>query len=218
MTKVEAIRALMNEYHGVVTWEILYNEIERYYPNAKRSSDWKAGLRGVLYRELGKRFKRIDKSVYALIDYNEQNLIADTEHIDSLVTEKEVLAVVRTQQSKFRDDLLKKLKFCPVTMVSDKRLLVASHIKPWCVSNNTERLDVFNGFVFTPLYDTLFDRGLITFTADKMMHISPSLSKNTVKYLNLRNVLLTRLPTEGRENYLKFHNEKIFIGNVSDYE
>lgn len=216
MTKVEAIQALMQEYNGVVTWELLYNEIERYYPNAKKSPEWKAGLRGVLYRDLGKKFKRLDKSVYALIDYDEQNLIA--KHTENIVTEKEVLTVVRTQQAKFRDDLLEQLKVCPITMVSDKRILVASHIKPWCLSNDTEKLDVFNGFILTPLYDKLFDRGLITFTENKMMYISPSLSKNTVKCLNLHNGFFKNLPTEGREGYLKFHNDKIFIGNVSDYE
>lgn len=216
MTKVEAIQALMREYNGVVTWELLYNEIERYYPNAKKSTDWKAGLRGVLYRELGNKFKRIDKSVYALIDYNEENLIAN--HTDILITEKEVLTVVRTQQSKFRDNLLNQMKFCPITMVNDKRLLVASHIKPWCLSNDIEKLDVYNGFILTPLYDKLFDSGLITFTSNKMMYISPSLSQNTIKCLNLHNEFLSKLPTEGREKYLKFHNEKIFIGNVSDYE
>lgn len=216
MTKVEAIQALMREYNGVVTWELLYNEIERYYPNAKKSTDWKAGLRGVLYRELGNKFKRIDKSVYALIDYNEENLIAN--HTDLLITEKEVLTVVRTQQSKFRDNLLNQMKFCPITMVNDKRLLVASHIKPWCLSNDIEKLDVFNGFILTPLYDKLFDSGLITFTSNKMTYISPSLSQNTIKCLNLHNEFLSNLPTEGREKYLEFHNEKIFIGNVSDYE
>ncbi len=212
MTKVEAIQALMNEYNGVVTWEVLYNEIERYYPNVKNSSEWKAGLRGVLYRELGKKFKRIDKSVYALIDYNEKNLIAQSENC--LITEKEILTVVRTQQAKFRDSLLKQLKFCPITMIKDKRLLVASHIKPWCLSNDIEKLDVYNGFILTPLYDKLFDSGLITFTSKKMMYISPTLSKDTIQKFNLKNEYYSNLPIEGREKYLEFHNDKIFLGDA----
>lgn len=203
----------MIEYNGVITWEVLYNEIERYYPNAKKSTEWKAGLRGVLYRELGKKFKRIDKSVYALIDYDEKKLIADSDNY--LITEKEVLTVVRTQQAKFRKELLKHLKYCPITLVNDQRLLVASHIKPWCLSNDREKVDIFNGFILTPLYDKLFDSGLITFTSKKRMYISPSLSKSTVQKLNLHNEYYSNLPVEGREKYLEFHNDKIFIGNVT---
>lgn len=209
MTKVEAIQALMKEYNGIITWEVLYNDIEKYYPDAKKSTEWKAGLRGVLYRELNKKFKKIDKSVYALIDYDEKQLVADSDKF--IVTEKEVLSTVRTQQAKFRNDLLKALKICPITLVSDKRLLVASHIKPWCLSNDSEKLDINNGFILTPLFDKLFDSGLITFTSQKKMFISSSLSNATVKRLNLRQDYYEHLPTEGRERYLEFHNDKIFI-------
>lgn len=165
MTKVEAIEALMQEYNGIITLEIIYNEIEKYYPNAKSSNEWKSGLRGVLYRELGKKFKRIDKSVYSLIDYDERNLIVPQK--DLLITEQEVLSIVRTQQQNFRKKLLNHLKLCPITLINDKRLLVASHIKPWCLSNNDERVDIYNGFMLSPLYDKLFDSGLITFTDNK---------------------------------------------------
>lgn len=36
MTKVEAILALMEDYDGVVTLRMIYDEIEKYYPNAKK--------------------------------------------------------------------------------------------------------------------------------------------------------------------------------------
>lgn len=209
MTKVEAIKALMNEYGGIVTLELIYNEITKYYPNAKNSVQWQAGLRGVLYRELGKMFKRIDKSTYALIDYDERNLVS-CDNINE-ITEKEILTIVRTQQYKFRKNLLKHLKFCPITFVSDKRLLVASHIKPWSLSNSQEKLDINNGFIFSPLYDKLFDTGLITFNLEKRLIISPSLSNDAAEKLNIKSQIYNRLPIEGREEYLKFHNEKIFI-------
>ena len=67
MTKVEAIKALMKEYNGVISLKILYSEIEKYYPDAKKSEEWQAGLRGVLYRDLGKSFKRLDGSLYSLL-------------------------------------------------------------------------------------------------------------------------------------------------------
>lgn len=209
MTKVQAIEALMNDYNGVATLQLLYAEIERYYPNAKRSKEWQAGLRGVLYRDLGKTFKKIDEATYALLDFNILNLLPENERTG--VTEKEVMVKVRTLQYKFRNDLIKELKSCPITGVRDKRLLVASHIKPWCLSNDAEKLDIHNGFVLTPLYDTLFDRGLITFTKGKKLFLSPSLTSETIGLLNLESKVYDELPVNGREKYLEFHNDKVFI-------
>lgn len=209
MTKVQAIEALMKDNNGIATLQLIYARIESYYPNAKRSHDWQAGLRGVLYRDLGKTFRKIDEATYALIDYDIINLLPKCEQIG--VTEKEVLAKVRTLQYKFRNDLLKKLTHCPITGVQDKRLLVASHIKPWCLSTDAEKLDINNGFIFTPLYDALFDKGLITFTKGRKMLLSPSLSGNTIKLLNLEAQTYDDLPIGGREEYLEFHNDVIFV-------
>ena len=210
MTKVEAIKALMKEYNGVISLKILYSEIEKYYPDAKKSEEWQAGLRGVLYRDLGKSFKRLDGSLYSLIDYNEIDLLPNF-FKDNVVTEKEAVVKIRILQNKYRKDLLQCLKFCPITGISDERLLVASHIKPWRWSSDEEKLDVNNGFVFSPLYDKLFDIGLITFTAKKEMILSSTLSESTIKKLNLKHEIYDDLPVKGREKYLLFHNEKVFI-------
>ena len=74
MTKVEAIEKLMIDNGGTSTLSFIYNNIEKYYPTAKRSKDWEAGIRGVLYREINKkqRFKKIGLSIYALKDYVEE--------------------------------------------------------------------------------------------------------------------------------------------------
>lgn len=74
MTKVEAIAKVMKDNGGTASWDIIYQNIEKYYPTAKKSKDWEAGLRGVLYREIRnhKRFKRIGLSIFALADYEEE--------------------------------------------------------------------------------------------------------------------------------------------------
>jgi len=74
MTKVEAIKKLMEDSGGSVTWEMIYDNIEKYYPAAKTSKEWQAGLRGVLYRELGKQFKRVGLGIYALMDFEEEKV------------------------------------------------------------------------------------------------------------------------------------------------
>lgn len=72
MTKVEAIEHVLQDNGGAATWSYIYDNIEKYYPSAKNSKEWEAGIRGVLYKELNKRFKRLGISLYALIDYKEE--------------------------------------------------------------------------------------------------------------------------------------------------
>lgn len=59
MTKVEAIKKLMEDNEGVASWQYIYDNMEKYYPVAKTSQEWQAGIRGVLYREIrnNKNFK-----------------------------------------------------------------------------------------------------------------------------------------------------------------
>lgn len=74
ITKVEAIKKVLEEFNGVATWEQIYNNIEKYYPPAKASKAWKEGIRGVLYREIknNRNFKRIGLGIYALKEYKEE--------------------------------------------------------------------------------------------------------------------------------------------------
>lgn len=74
MTKVDAIEQVMIANGGSASLNQIYEQIEKYYPSAKQSETWDAGLRGVLYRELkhGNRFKKIGLSIYAVSDYQEE--------------------------------------------------------------------------------------------------------------------------------------------------
>ena len=77
----------------------------------------------------------------------------------------------REGQQKYREKLLEQCPYCPFTMVADDRLLIASHIKPWAVADEKERVDPCNGYMLTPTYDRLFDQGFITFTEDRHVHV-----------------------------------------------
>ncbi|ATH15842.1 HNH endonuclease [Delftia acidovorans] len=79
-------------------------------------------------------------------------------------TEIEQLVKARRGQGIYRTNLMQIEKRCRLTGVSDPRLLVASHIKPWKDSTNDERLDGHNGLLLSPHVDRLFDRHLISFT------------------------------------------------------
>lgn len=72
MTKVEAIKKVLEDNGGSGTLEIIYKNIEKYYPDAKKPDKWDAGIRGVLYRAIGKDFKKIGLGVFALANYKEE--------------------------------------------------------------------------------------------------------------------------------------------------
>lgn len=214
MTKVQALIQLLQDNGGIANWNIIYNSIENYYPDAKRPKQWKAGLRGVLYRDLDKNFKMIDKGVIALIDYDENQIDFVKEEIcDDNGTTKEVTITARKGQEKFRKSLLEEFKACPITKIDDKRLLIASHIKPWVFSNDYERLDNLNGFILSPMYDRLFDNGLITFDFNAKIIFSKKLTTKNIKLLNIDcKKTYKDLKVCERQKYLEFHQNNIFLG------
>ena len=77
--------------------------------------------------------------------------------------ERETVTKVRVNQGFFRDILLEKYPSCVMCKVSDKSLLIASHIKPWKNSGPDEKTDIDNGFILCPNHDKLFDKGFISF-------------------------------------------------------
>lgn len=90
--------------------------------------------------------------------------IADTPISD---TEKEQLIKARRGQGTFRNNVERHEHTCRLTGLTDKRFLVASHVKPWAkCESNKERLDGSNGLFLAPHADKLFDGGWITFTDD----------------------------------------------------
>lgn len=110
----------------------------------------------------------------------------------------------------YRKKLLEMCPFCPFTMITDDRLLIASHIKPWVDSNNFEKTDPYNGFMLSPTFDFLFDKGFMSFTDDKRTILSPFLSKMTYSKIGISdNKLFNMLPVEGREDYLTYHRQNI---------
>jgi len=140
---------------------------------------------------------------------NEENII---NHEISDPQEAFQVRQSRKGHGRYREQLLDSCPFCPITMITDDRLLIASHIKPWVDSDQFEKTDPNNGFMLSPTFDKLFDRGFITFTDDKRVVLSPFLSKMTYSKIGSisDNKIIPNLPTEGREYYLDYHRNNIF--------
>jgi putative restriction endonuclease len=80
-------------------------------------------------------------------------------------TTVQLLIDARVGQGKYRADLLAAFGgFCPITGLSEPRLLRASHIRPWSESSNADRLDPQNGLLLAAGLDAAFDCGFVGFS------------------------------------------------------
>ena len=143
---------------------------------------------------------------------SEEEIAAGIKTLNLPATQKSALIQSRVGQGQFRDNLLIYWgKRCAVTDLDLPRLLCASHIKPWRDSNNTERLDLYNGLLLGPAYDAAFDRGFITFGGDGVMLVSSKLSDNQLNGLGIIKGAALRKIDDGHRAYLAYHNEHIFL-------
>ncbi|MBQ9673698.1 MAG: HNH endonuclease [Ruminococcus sp.] len=126
-------------------------------------------------------------------------------------TEKEMIIKSRIGQGIFRKQLIEKYGKCIITGIDDKRLLNASHIKPWRSSNNKERLSPENGLLLSSLYDKLFDTGLISFNNDMKIIVSNKLSDENEKIINIQtDKVYIDNPSKELLGYMKYHRKNVF--------
>ncbi len=140
LTYSEAIEMVMNENGGFAPLKYIYENIEKYRKKTGKTPD--NTIQERVQRD--DRFTRIALGVYGLTEFLEnieeydlgfftvkKDNIVFKEKKEIKITEKIVKQKIRIGQSRFRNDLLKSLKKCPITQIDEKRLLIASHIKPW---------------------------------------------------------------------------------------
>lgn len=134
---------------------------------------------------------------------------------DTTIPETERRAIIQSRvgQGSFRKKLFEKYHGqCIVTGIDHPKLLVASHIKPWAVSSNTERLSVDNGLLLSATYDRLFDSGLITFDRQGKIFLSSFIGVENIKRLSLsKNVQFSLCVSGKMGEYLDYHNDMLFI-------
>ena len=142
---------------------------------------------------------------------DEPELINDIEKIiDSKIpisTEKQNLVKCRIGQGTFREKLIEFWNGCAVTKFKHIEILIASHIKPWSVSSNEERLDVYNGLLLTPNLDKLFDKGYISFDNNGKILISKKLKD--FQLLGIKTEMKISIVAEHKK-YLDYHRNEIF--------
>ncbi|MCG7938891.1 MAG: HNH endonuclease [Candidatus Thiodiazotropha lotti] len=140
------------------------------------------------------------------IESDLESILLETDATD---TEKASLLKTRIGQGNFRQKLIALWGGCAVTGYKDPAMLVASHIKPWKVASNLERLDQYNGLLLLPTLDKAFDTGLISFDKSGSIMISPLLENPEL--LGVSVDMIVKLKTQHQE-YMKFHREQVYRG------
>ena len=167
----------------------------------------KRGLLVAWYAEIKNLQAASALSLKSDIDELEECLVSETNSAKR--TEIETLIKARQGQGSFRQKLLKLYPSCPLTGLDIEPLLIASHIKPWSVCDDNERLCRFNGLMLAPNIDRLFDNGLITFDTDGTIKISPTIDSENQKRLGISRDMKLKIRLES-EKYFEYHRNHVF--------
>ena len=203
---IDEIVVALEELGGAASLKEITDRIEKngrltYIQN---NLNWKDNVRATIQRHCSatRSYRGADNLFYSAVSSDET----------LTKTERETIILARIGQGQFRDKILKKYQKCIITGITDSRLLIASHIKPWRSANNSERISSENGILLSPLYDKLFDKGLITFKGNGKVVISNSLSIYDIHLINIdrETVYLRDMSYELKKN-MQYHSDKIFI-------
>lgn len=127
-------------------------------------------------------------------------------------TEKESIIQARRGQGRYRDLIIEKYGRCVITGINDEQILIASHIKPWVSSNNSERISSENGLLLSPTFDRLFDRGFISFRDTGLIMPSNHFSDDNFKRVGLKTgeKFNLQISTE-MKSFMDFHRDVVFM-------
>lgn len=227
----DEIEIALKELNGSGSLKEIYDIIEKRdkLSSIHTNANWKDNVRATLQRRsnstsYGK--KDMFYSVYGLGEgywgltgyevSDEENPIIQRQ-LDEIkksnidVTEKEMLIKSRVGQGIFRERVIAKYQKCIITGISDKRLLIASHIHPWRSANNYDRLSAENGILLSPLYDKLFDIGLISFNKDMKIIVSSQMNKQDIQKIGFNtDIVYLPSPSKNLQINMEYHRDMIF--------
>ncbi len=119
-------------------------------------------------------------------------------------------------QNTFRKSLLERNKeICFICEFSFRKFLIASHIKPYAICDNTyDAINYYNGLLLCPNHDKLFEGAkYMTIEHNSGKIILNDLAKNSNDFAALHGRFIDkRLVNSERKHYLKWHNDQ-FLKN-----
>lgn len=144
---------------------------------------------------------------------------------DNIISLKPIVELEQNEKSKVRDPYLQHLykielinEYKKIYKTKDAScvleglpypVLIASHIKPYKVSEQNERFDSNNGLLLSKNMDSLFDLGYITFDDNGKVITSPKLNSKVAEYVK-QFKLDPIIYTAKRKQYMNYHRKNVF--------
>jgi putative restriction endonuclease len=171
----------------------------------------------VLIAKIGPEFIQVKQALHEHLpetseDDKEESSIEERTDIGD--TKRKQLIYARRGQGQFKSNVRLHEQSCRVTGITNLNHLIASHIKPWRVSSDLEKLSGSNGFLLAPHVDHLFDKGYISFDSNGGLLISASLDANLLTSWGLKANLNVGSFTNKQQGFLDYHRAKIFKGTL----
>lgn len=143
-------------------------------------------------------------------DFDEQSPLVEIVRQHGVVATTKLEKILkRIGQQTFRREVL--MYFNNSFAVTGSEILVrASHIKPWRIASDQERIDPANGLALSPVYDAAFYLGLISFSATGGIMISSKFGTQSARLGITGEERLARLH-ETHHAYLDWHRKNIFL-------
>lgn len=98
---------------------------------------------------------------------------------------------------------------CRVTKISNPKHLIASHIKPWSKSDDTEKLSGFNGLLLAPHIDHLFDKGFISFEGNGNLILSSQLDSSVLNKWSIDKKINVGSFRNEQQQFLEYHRDVV---------
>ena len=145
----------------------------------------------------------------------EETILAEVEKVknDTSISSAERISIMKSRigQGDFREKLIGFWKGCSITGCQLTDILIASHIKPWRIANNQERLDTFNGLLLLPNYDKLFDKGYISFDFKGRIIFSTFFPESDRALLRIEKDTHLIFVSDNHKPFLAYHNQNCLI-------
>ena len=158
-----------------------------------------------MYSAALKSYQKFLDDIYQVTVSQDIDTLVQDNQLDE--TEKARLIKTRMGQGQFRSELIEQWQGCALTQYKQLQFLVASHIKPWRVSNHQDRLNPYNGLLLLANIDKAFDLGYITFNDKGLIRISDALDDH--QRLGIDKDMGINLAQQ-HQDFMAYHREQVF--------
>ena len=149
--RIRELRPLLPPSHSPINKESGFGNQNAYLANVNAQIyELVTGVRGIELRDVGPPNSLGDSAIKQIDDVIQDQIENDLE-MDATTKRQSIDA--RRGQGRFRERIWHYETGCRLTGIQNPRFLIASHIKPWRVSNSRERLDGANGLLLAPHVD-----------------------------------------------------------------